>query len=143
MILFEGWKTTVICYIKNGKSDFCPFFSETKIVFKKDFHLLFLQKVWHYLRPLTAMCNYFVSWYWHLTVLGQLQHWAVMSQFSGDYNVVPCRGEHNNQANLFPPGRHLCLLSMTLCPHFHVHRLREVLKNILKLYNKKLLKIGE
>ena len=62
-----------------------------------------------------------------------------MSQFSGDYNVVPCRGEHNNQTNLFPPGRHLCLLGMTPRPHFQIHRLCEVLKKILKLDNKKVI----
>ena len=134
-------------FTENSTSNFvrsCPRqFSKKKLFWKRDFHLLFLEQVWHHLQPLTSMYNYFVSLQWHLILLEQLQHWAVMSQYSCDYSVVLRKGEHNNKVNLFPPGQHLCLLSMTLCPHFHIHKLGEVLKNILKLDNKSLLKIGE
>ena len=93
---------------------------------------------------LTAMYNYFVPWYWYLIFLGQLQHCATIPKFLCDFCVLPHWQLANNfyQVSLFPPGQHLCLLSMTLCPHFHIHKLGEVLKNILKLDNIMWLKVG-
>ena len=90
------------------------------------------------------MYNYFVPWYWYLIFLGQLQHCATIPKFLCDFCLLPHYFGANNchQLRFFPPGQHLCLLGMTLCPNYHTYRLCVVLKNILKLDNIMWLKVG-
>ena len=93
---------------------------------------------------LTAMYNYFVPWYWYLIFLGQLQHCATIPKFLCDFCVLPHYFGANNchQLRFFPPGQHLCLLGMTLCPNYHTYRLCVVLRNNLKIDNIMWLKVG-